>query len=70
MKKINPVLKKDVFDTIKNASTEKMPEPMVRELTNKVIDLFIEYKLEYSQAHKIMDCVGITLEARKQFLSP
>lgn len=67
---MNPVLKKDVFETIENAKTEGMSESMIRELTNKIIDLFAEYDLEYGQAHKIMDCVGITLEARKQFLNP
>lgn len=62
--------KKSVFDSIKEASSEKMPESKVRELTDKVIDLFAEYNLEYSQAHKILDCVGITLGARSRLMKP
>ena len=62
--------KKSVFDSIKEASSEKMPESKVCELTDKVIDLFAEYNLEYSQAHKILDCVGITLGARSRLMKP
>lgn len=67
---MNPVLKQDVFKTISNATTEKMSEEKVMDLTNKVIDIFAENNLEYSQAHAVMDCVEITLEARKSFLNP
>lgn len=67
---MNPILKRDVFETISNATTEKMTQEKVMDLTNKVIDIFVENNLEYSQAHAVMDCVGITLEARKSFLNP
>lgn len=67
---MSPDMKKSVFETIREASTEKMPESKVCELTEKVIELFAEYNLEYGQAHRLLDCVGITLETRKLFLNP
>lgn len=67
---MSPQMKRSVFELIENATTEKLPELKVRELTDKVIDLFAEYDLEYSQAFRVLGCIEFTLEARKQFLNP
>ena len=67
---MSPHLKRSVFESIENAVTEKLPEAKVREMADAIINLLSNYDLEYCQAYRVLGCVEITLEARKQFLNP
>lgn len=67
---MSPHTRRSVFEAIENAATEKLPETKVREMADAIINLLADYDLEYSQAYRVLGCVEITLEARKQFLNP
>lgn len=52
----------------KGKPTEELGEAEEQELIEKIIGLLKEYKLTYSDAHGILNCVGTRLRIMSQFL--